>query len=167
MIGGMKTQAETNRLVPIHLKIQELIKYYYDLSPGPNLFYDYNSKGKEETLTYDKYRGRFKKIMDRHGWTDYSPSCPRHTFSTKAKEAHMEELARKRMMGHEVTDVTDKHYTHLDLVKYLSAEIKKFNTIFHTKKRACANNKHMLFVYFKCTNECVLMVYQPPIFCSV
>lgn len=122
MTGGMKTQAGTDRLVPIHPKIQELIRYYYDRSDGEFLFYDYD-KAKKERMTYDKYRGRFKKIMARHGWTDYSPSCPRHTFSTRAKEARMDDLARKLMMGHEITDVTDKHYTHLDLVKYLTEEI--------------------------------------------
>lgn len=124
MTGGMKTKAGTNRLVPIHPKIQELIRYYYDQSSGQYLFYDYD-KRRPETITYDKYRGRFKKVMARHGWDNYSPSCPRHTFSTRAKEAHMDDLARKLMMGHEITDVTDKHYTHLDLVKYLSEEIQK------------------------------------------
>lgn len=122
MIGGMKTEAGTNRLVPIHPKIKDLILYYYERSPGEFLFYDYD-KPKPETMTYDKYRVRFRKIMKRHGWNNYSPSCPRHTFSTKAKEARMDDLARKMMMGHEITDVTDKHYTHLDLVKFLSEEL--------------------------------------------
>lgn len=124
MIGGEKTKAGTNRLVPIHPKIKELVKYYYDKSDGEYLFYDYD-KVKTERMTYDKYRVRFKKIMIRHGWNEYSPSCPRHTFSTKAKMAKMDELARKLMMGHEITDVTDKHYTHLDLEKFLSEEILK------------------------------------------
>lgn len=124
MIGGMKTAAGTNRLIPIHPKILPLIRYYYDRSPGDLLFYDYDHP-KPETMTYDKYRGRFKKIMTHHGWDCYSPSCPRHTFSTKAKDARMDDYARKLMMGHEITDVTDKHYTHLDLIKYLSEELLK------------------------------------------
>lgn len=124
MTGGIKTDAGRDRLVPIHPKIQELIRYYYDRSPGEMLFYDYDHP-KPQTMTYDKYRGRFKKIMKHHGWDCYSPSCPRHTFSTNAKERRMEDYARKMMMGHEITDVTDKHYTHLDLVKYLSEEIRK------------------------------------------
>lgn len=122
MTGGIKTQAGENRLVPIHPKIQELVRYYYDRSDGDFLFYD---EDKKERMTYDKYRGRFKKIMIRHGWTEYSPSCPRHTFSTRAKEMRMEDLARKLMMGHEITDVTDKHYTHLDLLTYLTEELSK------------------------------------------
>lgn len=125
MTGGMKTEAGFNRTIPIHPKIFPIVKYYYDLSDGDMLFYDYD-KSKPSRMTYDKYRGRFKKIMDRHKWENlYSPSCPRHTFSTKAKEAHMSELARKKIMGHIITDVTDKHYTHLEMNKYLMEEIKK------------------------------------------
>lgn len=124
MTGGMKTEAGTNRLIPIHPKIQDLVRYYYDRAAGEYLFYDLD-RSKAEVMTYDKYRGRFKKIMVRHGWDYYSPSCPRHTFSTKAKESKMDDLARKLIMGHEITDVTDKHYTHLDLVSYLSEEIRK------------------------------------------
>lgn len=124
MIGGMKTDAGTDRLVPIHPKIQDLIRYYYEKSPGERLFYNYDQPV-PAPMTYDQYRGRFKKIMTRHGWDCYSPSCPRHTFASKAKEAHMDDLARKMIMGHEITDVTDKHYTHLDRIKFLSAEIRK------------------------------------------
>lgn len=124
MTGGMKTAAGRDRLVPIHPEIQDLVRYYYDKSSGEMLFYDYD-KPRPAAMTYDKYRGRFTKIMNRHGWSDYSPSCPRHTFSTRAKEAKMDELARKLIMGHEITDVTDKHYTHMDMLKYLSDEMSK------------------------------------------
>lgn len=125
MTGGMKTDAGTNRTVPIHPKILPLIDYYYNKSIGDMLFYDYDSDT-PSAMTYDKYRGRFKKILKHHGWDSiYSPSCPRHTFSTKAAEAGMADYARKKIMGHEITDVTYKHYTHLDMVKYLMDEIKK------------------------------------------
>ena len=124
MTGGIKTDDGIRRIVTIHDKILSLVRYYYDRSPGDLLFYDYDDP-KAETMTYDKYRGRFNKIMIHHGWSCYSPSCPRHTFATKAKEARMDDYARKLMMGHEIKDVTDKHYTHLDLVKYLSEEIRK------------------------------------------
>lgn len=123
--GGMKTDAGFNRTIPIHPKIVALIQYYYEKSNGELLFYDYD-KPKPSTMTYDKYRGRFKKILTRHGWDKlYSPSCPRHTFSTRAKNARMDDFARKKIMGHEITDITDKHYTHLDLNEYLMSEICK------------------------------------------
>ena len=125
MTGGMKTDAGFNRTIPIHPKIADLVIYYYNKSSGSLLFYDYDGS-KPSTMTYDKYRGRFKKILARHGWQDvYSPSCPRHTFSTRAKEARMDDLARKKIMGNEISDVTDKHYTHLNMQEFLMTEITK------------------------------------------
>lgn len=125
MIGGLKTEAGTNRIVPIHPKIYDLVKYYYDRSEGKEfLFNDYDGKN-VSTMSYDKYRGRFKKVMDRHSLTDFSPSCPRHTFATRAKEVNMSDMARKLLMGHEIYDTTDKHYTHMDLDKWLMEELIK------------------------------------------
>lgn len=125
MTGGMKTDSGYNRTIPIHPKILPLVEYYYNLSEGDMLFYDY-SKSKPSKMTYDKYRGRFNKILVRHGWEElYTPSCPRHTFSTNAKKEHMDDFARKKIMGHIITDITDKHYTHLDMNEYLMEEIKK------------------------------------------
>lgn len=34
-------------------------------------------------------------------------------------------LVRKKIMGHEIVDVTDKHYTHLELDEFLMSEIQK------------------------------------------
>lgn len=123
MTGGMKTAAGTNRIVPIHPKIADLLRYYYDTTPGDRLFY--NDSLRPTPLTYDQYRGRFEKVMLRHGWSDYSPSCPRHTFATRAKEARMDETAKKLIMGHEITDVTERHYTHIDVSAFLAEEITK------------------------------------------
>ena len=126
--GGMKTDAGTDRTIPIHPKILPLIEYYYYKSNGELLFYDYD-KVTPTRMTYDKYRGRFKKILLRHGWSElYTPSCPRHTFATKAQKAKMDDYARKMIMGHELTDVTYKHYTHLDtfdMHAFLMDEIQK------------------------------------------
>lgn len=123
--GGEKTDAGTDRHVPIHPKVLELIKYYYERTEGyDHLFfdckYDYNAP-----LTYDKYRHRFSAVMNRYSWTDYSPSCPRHTFATRAKEAQMNDTAIKLIMGHEITDVTEKHYTHRDNDAWVLEEVKK------------------------------------------
>ena len=127
MTGGMKTDAGMERLVPIHPKIRPLVLYYYNKSTGDRLFYNYDKQDKQKPtkMTYDQYRGRFKKIQERHGWNCYSPSCPRHTFSTNAKSHGMDSLARKLIMGHEIYDVTDKHYTHIDLISFLHEEVMK------------------------------------------
>lgn len=46
-------------------------------------------------MTYDKYRVRFNKVMERLGLTHH-PHETRHTFITKAKKAGMDEYLLKR-----------------------------------------------------------------------
>ena len=127
MLGGMKTVAGTDRIVPIHSKIKEFINYYYDQSEGCEyLFNDF--EGQQGTvMTYDKYRGRFRKALTRSGLSvsDYSPHCTRYTFITKAKESKMDEYAIKMIVGHEISDITESIYTHRDTVKFLKEEITK------------------------------------------
>ncbi len=74
-------------------------------------------------LTYDKYRGRFRKVMDRLGM-DHKPHDTRHTFITKAKEVDMNEYILKMIVGHEIRDITEKVYTHRTLDD-LKNEMKK------------------------------------------
>lgn len=124
MLGGMKTDAGTNRIVPIHPKIKNLIMYYYNQSKGQEyLFNDF--EGQQGTyMTYDKYRGRFNKVMKRCGLEGFSPHCTRYTFITKAKKYKVDEYALKRIVGHEINDVTERVYTVRD-VNFLKEEIFK------------------------------------------
>lgn len=125
MFGGMKTEAGTDRTIPIHDKIKDLVLYYYNQSEGCNrLFNDFD--GQQGTqMTYDKYRGRFNKVMTRCGLTDYSPHCTRHTFITKAKEYRVDEYAIKMIVGHEAGDLTEEVYTHRDQLSFMREEIAK------------------------------------------
>lgn len=125
IIGGMKTDAGTNRIIPIHTKVYNLAKYYYEQSEGSESLFNDELGQQGTTMTYDKYRNRFAKVMQRHNINNYSPSCPRHTFATKAKESNMNEYALKLLLGHEINDVTEKHYTHRNKLEWLHNEINK------------------------------------------
>jgi len=110
--GGLKTDAGKNRIVPIHPLIQNLVLNRYDKNNN-TLFNDEN--GQQGTaMTYDKYRGRFKKVMDKFHM-DHRPHDARHTFATKAKLAGMDEYVIKLILGHSINDVTEKVYTHRDI----------------------------------------------------
>ena len=74
-------------------------------------------------LTYDKYRGRFRKVMSRLDM-DHKPHDTRHTFITKGKESDMNEYLLKMIVGHEIRDVTEKVYTHRT-IEDLKNEIEK------------------------------------------
>ena len=67
MKGGLKTDAGKNRIVPIHPIIKPLIENRMkeaNTLQSEYLFNDIN--GQQGTyMTYDKYRKRFQKVMDR------------------------------------------------------------------------------------------------------
>lgn len=88
--GGMKTPAGKQRIVPIHSCIQALVKNRYDLAREAGSEYlFFASDGithKECTqLTYDKYAGRFDRVMEELGIKNHRPHDPRKTFVTMAK----------------------------------------------------------------------------------
>lgn len=62
-------------------------------------------------LSYDKYRGHSLKVMTALNM-NHSPHETRHTFITCAKESKINDYILKRIIGHEIRDVTKKVYTH-------------------------------------------------------
>ena len=125
IIGGLKTDAGKNRIVPIHPRIRELVQKNYNQARemrSDHLFNDEN--GQQGTfLTYDKYRGRFNKIMKRLNM-NHKPHDTRHSFITMAKAADMNEYILKLIVGHVVEDITENTYTHRTIEEF-HQEIQK------------------------------------------
>lgn len=110
--GGLKTDAGKNRIVPIHPIIKDLVTNRYN-KDNIALFNDeYGQQG--TIMTYDKYRGRFNKVMKKLNM-DHRPHDARHTFATKAKLYGVDEYVIKLLMGHAINDITEKIYTHREL----------------------------------------------------
>ena len=125
MYGGMKTEAGKDRCVPIHPLIKPLIEKRYAEAKEIGSAYLFNDvNGQQGTyMTYDKYRGRFNKVVERLQM-DHHPHETRHTFITKAKRVRMEEYILKRIVGHAINDNTEKTYTHRE-IEELKAEMRK------------------------------------------
>ncbi len=124
MLGGLKTDAGRNRIIPIHSRIQELVKNR--MSDKEYLFYDLNSFYSNDLYpvnTYERYYGRFQKVMTRFNMK-HMPHDTRHTFITEAKEKQMNEYILKLIVGHAIKDITEKVYTHRD-IESLKVEIEK------------------------------------------
>ena len=126
--GGMKTSAGKNRTVPIHPRIKHLIQRNYDQAielGSKNLFNDPLAVKGGMLITYDKYAGRFAKIMTALNFReDHRPHDPRKTFITMAKKAKVDEYVIKRLIGHRITDRTEGTYTERD-VEWLRTELEK------------------------------------------
>lgn len=115
LTGGLKTKAGKGRVVPIHHKIFELVKSNYDYANSIGskfLFNDRNLYDKSNLyMTYDKYRGRFRKVM-KHLNLEHTPDDTRHTFISECKALEISDYVIKLLIGHELKDVTEKYYTH-------------------------------------------------------
>jgi integrase len=126
--GGMKTDAGRYRTVPIHPRIKELVRKNYEqaLSLGSDrLFNDPNAVKGGMKITYDKYAGRFEKVVAALKLReDHRPHDPRTTFITMAKKAGVDEYVIKRLAGHKITDITEAVYTKRDM-EWLRTELEK------------------------------------------
>lgn len=128
IIGGMKTDAGKDRPVPIHPRVQALVQRNYDRAVelgSQYLFNDPDAFKGGMTITYDKYAGRFAKVIDMLKLReDHRPHDPRKTFITMAKKAEVDEYVIKRLIGHRITDITEGVYTERD-IEWLRKELEK------------------------------------------
>lgn len=128
--GGMKTEAGKNRIVPIHPKVRELVKARYEEAESLGSKYLFNctdtkTHRSSNTLTYDKYQKRFIKLRDELKLNpQHRPHDPRKHFVSMAKKYGVDEYAIKYMVGHSITDITEKIYTDRELT-WLQTEIEK------------------------------------------
>ena len=113
IIAGMKTEAGTDRYVPLHPAALNICRQQLEENPEREYLFVARTTRTGSTLTYDKYRNMFRNTMR---WLNaegmYSPLCTRHTFITRAKECGMDEYAIKKIIGHAISDVTEAVYTH-------------------------------------------------------
>lgn len=125
MKGGLKTDAGKKRIVPIHPIIKPLIEKRVEEAKNMGSAYLFNDEnGQQGThMTYDKYRARFCKVMERLKM-QHHPHEARHTFITRAKGCEMNEYILKLIVGHAIRDITEKVYTHRT-IEQLKTEMQK------------------------------------------
>lgn len=117
IVGGLKTEAGRNRVVPIHSCIREIVKKIYDMSLLRNEKYLFASV--LQKVDYRTYAEAFMKLFPNH-----KPHDPRKHFITMAKKYKVDEYAIKRIVGHRISDITEGIYTDRDLT-WMNEEISK------------------------------------------
>ena len=127
--GGMKTDAGMDRVVPIHSKIRPLIerKYKEALSIGNKYLFNCTDgrSGKPTMMTYQRYQKGFGMVRDELKLNpEHRPHDGRKHFVTAAKKAGVDEYAIKYMVGHKISDITEKVYTQREF-EWLKTEIEK------------------------------------------
>ena len=129
--GGMKTDAGENRVVPIHSRIQDLVLRKYQEAEALGSPYllnwtDPNNRNKKNLkLTYARYQKAFERIRDDLKLNpNHRPHDGRTHFVTMAKRYGVDEYAIKYMVGHKISDITEKAYTRREFA-WLREEIEK------------------------------------------
>lgn len=117
--GGLKTAAGKNRVVPVHPKIQPYLDRRL-AQKGETIICAPDGAPVPAYLYREKF---FKPVAEALGLPQATPHWCRHTFATRSKVAGMDDLARKRILGHANGSVTDR-YTHDDL-QWLQAQLNR------------------------------------------
>lgn len=127
--GGIKTDAGFDRVVPIHSKIKSLIVKRYEEAQSIGSEWLFNCKSsarkKSTILSYQRYQKMFAKIRDELSLNpEHRPHDGRKHFVTAAKKYGVDEYAIKYIVGHKISDITEKVYTKREF-EWLKEEIEK------------------------------------------
>lgn len=116
MIGGNKTAAGRNRIIPISDKILPIIAEF--MQTEGNYLVTSNAGGR---MSYVNFLNRYwYELMDKLGMS-HKPHDTRHTFITLMDEAGVNRTVLKMIVGHNTKkDITD-HYTHKNIQNLLEA----------------------------------------------
>lgn len=124
LIAGSKTKAGKDRVIPIHPDIKPIIEKHYNKSKK---FLFEIEEGKK--IDYKIFNKLFKETLNKLNLeNEYTPYDTRHTFATLSKLSGIDDLIRKLIMGHSISDLTDNTYTHIPKERIIE-EVKKLKVI--------------------------------------
>ncbi len=115
MVGGIKTRAGKNRVIPIAEKIYKFIVAMYN-PQNEYLLTDYDGP-----LPYGSLNWRYWTPLMAKLNLDHLPHDGRHTCATLLDNADVNKTIVKKILGHAGDDVTEKVYTHKTIQQLVEA----------------------------------------------
>lgn len=112
MIGGIKTAAGKNRIIPINDKIKPIVESLYSEATGNTLL---NIK-----LTENAFNTYLRRELLKIGINHRSHDC-RHTFASKMRSAGVPIDITQTIMGHKCNSLLLDTYTHYDKAVLIDA----------------------------------------------
>lgn len=107
LVGGIKTEAGRNRVIPLHKRIVPLIRRFYN----PDNVYLFPSTSGNAIL-YSHFRTNKWDVYNKELGLDHLSHDCRHTTATKLEQYGVSDMHRKLILGHSLRDVT-AIYTHV------------------------------------------------------
>jgi len=116
LVGGMKTEAGTDRIIPLNDKIIPLVEKR--MSEGGNFLIKYKTDNPPKLQQYRKfmYDPIVKALKMEH-----LPHDSRHTFISLMHEVGIDELTVKRIVGHQDKSNVTSRYTHIEIQNLINA----------------------------------------------
>ncbi len=115
MVGGIKTRAGKNRVIPIAEKIHKFITTMYN-PKNEYLLTDYDGP-----LSYGSLNWRYWTPLMEKLSMDHLPHDGRHTCATLLDNAGVNKTIVKKILGHAGEGVTEKIYTHKTIQQLVEA----------------------------------------------
>lgn len=116
IVGGIKTDAGKDRIIPVHSKIQKYIRYWYNT----NSEYLINKNG--ERIRQDYYRKYlYYPTLEKLGIKKLTPHSCRHTFASLMARAKVDTKSIQELIGHADYSTTANIYTHINVDKLRQA----------------------------------------------
>lgn len=116
-IGGVKTEAGRNRVIPIRPDGREYFRYFADQAKGPLLLSGYVG----QKVAANFRRRDYYPLLDRLGIDRKSPHATRHTYASRARSDGMRPEILQKILGHADYSTTANIYVHSDIHELLEA----------------------------------------------
>jgi integrase len=117
MIGGLKSEAGKNRIIPISKYAKPSIEALLDINEKMFIF--------DAGITYNVCKKYWNENIIGH-----TPHDTRHTFTSLMNRAEVNDVSIERIVGHRSKGVTKAVYTHKSVDELILA-IRKFDTYVH------------------------------------
>ncbi len=118
MLGGSKTEAGTNRVIPLSSKIAPYIQHFYSLASDAPLLIDGFSGNK----SVRNFREReYYPTLQRLGIARKTPHTTRHTFASLMAAANVRHDLLQKIIGHADYATTANIYVHQSIDELKSA----------------------------------------------
>lgn len=117
VIGGEKTKAGKDRVIPIRPKGRKYFAYFASRATSDLLISGYD--GQRIPANYRKRD--FYPLLEKLGIPKHTPHATRHTYATWARSAGIQPEILQKIIGHANFSTTADIYIHADAEKLISA----------------------------------------------
>nr|DAI45057.1 MAG TPA: Integrase [Caudoviricetes sp.] len=117
MVGGSKTDAGRDRIIPIAECIAPFVQEFYNAALFKRTTHLF-----DEVIGKTNFRNRLADLCERLGIARRKPHDTRHTFITLCSDHDIPEIIVKHIVGHATSkNITQGVYTHKTIEQYIEA----------------------------------------------